>query len=347
MRIIEEEQLDFADVLIRPARSDFNSRSEANIFRTFQKANRQTFTCIPICCANMDSIAIPKMAKIFVKKGLLCAMEKHLSYEELDNMFADMTEEEGNRIALSIGVNDSLEVLKKLDSRFGINIINIDVANGYLQRLQDKVREVRKEFPNAWIIAGTVVTGDIVTDLLNCGADIVRAGIGGGAMCRTRIQTGVGRPMISTLQECSDAAHQIHGYVMSDGGCTCPGDVCKALGASDFVMIGSLFAGAEEASNDVVEIDGKKYKKFAGMSSAYAQNKLFGGFKSQYRSSEGRQVLMPIKGPLNDIIDDILGGLRSCFTYIGCHNMKHFQKHCVFYKVHHQYTNTYENAKTF
>lgn len=347
MRIIEEEQLDFQDVLIRPARSDFNSRSEANIFRTFEKPNRRTFSCIPICCANMDSIATPEMAKIFVKKGLLCAMEKHLGYEELDMMFADLSREEGDRIALSIGVTDDLETLRRIDRKFKVNIINIDVANGYMQKLQDRVREIRGEFPNAWIIAGTVVTGDIVTDLLNCGADIIRCGIGGGAQCRTRVQTGVGRPMVSMLQECSDAAHQIHGYVMSDGGCTCPGDICKALGCADFVMVGSMFAGAEEASNDVVEIDGEKYKKFAGMSSAYVQNKLFGGFKSQYRSSEGRQVLVKIKGPLVEIIDDILGGLRSCFTYVGCHNMKHFQKHCVFYKVRHQLTTTYENARTF
>lgn len=347
MRIIEETQLDFSDVLIRPARSDFKSRSEANIFRTFERKNKTSFSCIPICCANMDSIAMPEMAKIFVKKGLLCAMEKHISYDDLDNMFSSLNEEEKNRIALSIGVNDSLDTIKKLNEKYKINIINIDVANGYITILQDKVREVRKEFPNAWIIAGNVVTGDIVTDLLNCGADIIKCGIGPGAQCRTRLQTGVGRPMISMLADCSDAAHQIHGYVMSDGGCTCPGDVCKALGCADFVMIGSMFAGAEEATNDTVEINGEKYKKFAGMSSEYSQNKLFGGFKSQYRSSEGRQTLIKVKGPLNNIIDDILGGLRSCFTYIGCHNMKHFQKHCVFYKVNHQLTTTYENAPTF
>lgn len=347
MRIIEETQLDFNDVLIRPARSDFRSRSEANIFRIFEKKDRKTFKCIPICCANMDSIAMPNMAKIFVKKGLLCAMEKHISYEDLETMFSELSYEESTRIALSIGVNDSIEKIKKLNIKFNINIINIDIANGYTTILQDKVKEVRKEFPNAWIIAGNVVTGDIVTDLLNCGADIIKCGIGPGQQCLTRRQTGVGRPMISMLEDCSDAAHQIHGYVMSDGGCTCPGDICKALGCSDFVMVGSMFAGAEEASNDVVEIDGIKYKKFAGMSSSYAQNKLFGGFKSQYRSSEGRQTLIKIKGPLSEIIDDILGGIRSCFTYIGCHNMKHFQKHCVFYKVNHQLTTTYENALTF
>ena len=492
MRIIDEVQLDFDDVLIRPARSDFKSRSEANIFRTFEKNGRNTFTCIPICCANMDSIAMPRMARIFVNKGLMCAMEKHIPYDDLEEMYSSLSQEESRRIALSIGVNDSLDTIRKINSKFGVNIINIDVANGYATVLQDKVKEVRSEFPNAWIIAGTVVTGDIVTDLLNCGADIIRCGIGGGcflgdmkvltnnglkkiqdisvgdkvlthsgnfesvvnkfefsshkkiidingikctpnhkfyvakvedldkitesnyqdyciwieakdldeskyklvkitygfsyliefidikkseimdndrktydlevehshsyniegiivhnSMCLTRRQTGVGRPMVSMLEDCSDAAHQIHGYVMSDGGCKCPGDICKALGCSDFVMVGSMFAGAEEATNGVVEINGERYKRFAGMSSSYAQNKLFGGFKSQYRSSEGRQTLIKIKGSLSDIIDDILGGLRSCFTYIGCHNMKHFQKHCVFYRVNHQLTTTYENAPTF
>lgn len=347
MRIIEETQLDFCDVLIRPARSDFKSRSEVNIFRTFERANRNTFSCIPVCCANMDSIANPKMAKIFVEKGLLCAMEKHVSYEELDELYSSLPKEQKDRIAISIGVHDDLKILTDLNDKHGVNIICIDVANGYAVVLKDKVQEVRGAFPNAWIIAGNVVTGDIVTDLINCGADIIKCGIGPGQQCRTRMQTGVGRPMVSMLTDCSDAAHQIHGYVMSDGGCSCPGDICKALGCADFVMVGSIFAGAEEAANEVIEIEGEKYKKFAGMSSAYIQEKLFGGFKSHYRTSEGRQTLIKIKGPLNDIIDDILGGIRSCATYIGCHKMKHFQKHCTFYKVNHQYTTTYDSAPTF
>ena len=359
MRIIEEEQLGFEDVLIRPARSDINSRSEVDIFREFKKEGRPTLNCIPVCCANMGSIAVPEMAKIFVKKGFLCAMEKHISFEDAYKLNDDLIEMENdgpidpldrcyrNRIAYSIGTNEPLDMLKKLDEKIGISIINIDVANGYMVKLQDRVKEIREAFPNAWIIAGTVVTGDIVTDLLNCGADIIRVGIGQGQQCLTRRVTGVGRPSVSMLEECTDAAHQIHGYVMNDGGCTCPGDVCKALGLADFTMVGSLFAGADEASGEDVVIDGEKYKKFAGMSSAYAQNKYFGGFKSNYRASEGRQVLVKSAGPLNDIIDTICGGLRSCFAYCGCHKMKHWQKHCVFYKVRHQLTATFENAKTF
>lgn len=374
MRIIEEEQLGFEDVLIRPARSDINSRSEVDVFRTFTKqigighdcdlnGNQHevkltaSFTCIPICCSNMGSIATPEMAKIFVKKGLLCAMEKHTSKEDLIQMYKDIEAMEAwdgvekntytNRIAISIGTNESLDDLKEISSKCNVNIINVDVANGYMIKLQERIKQVREQFPNSWIIAGTVVTGDIVTDLLNCGADIIRCGIGQGQQCLSRRVAGVGRPTVSMLEECTDAAHQIHGYTMNDGGCSSPGDVCKALGLADFTMIGSLFGGAEEASGETVEKDGSLYKKFAGMSSEYAQNKYFGGFKPQYRSSEGRQTLIKVNGKLSDIIDNILGGIRSCFAYCGCHKMKHWQKHCVFYKVRHQLTATYENAPTF
>lgn len=167
------------------------------------------------------------------------------------------------------------------------------------------------------------------------------------SQCLTRRVTGVGRPSVSMLEECTDAAHQIHGYTMNDGGCTCPGDVCKALGLADFTMVGSMFAGADEASGETIEADGKKFKKFAGMSSEYAQNKYFNGFRGDYRSSEGRQVLVESSGPLEKTIDHILGGIRSCFAYCGCHKMKHWQKHCVFYKVNKQLTTTFENARTF
>lgn len=359
MRIIEETQLDFSDVLIRPARSNINSRNDVDIFRTFTKkvdGEEISFSCIPICCANMGSIAIPAMAKIFVENGFLCAMEKHIEFNELNKLYRDLQKKENkdkvekglytNRIAISIGVNEDFNYIKELNKTYSVNIINIDVANGYMTKLQERVREIRKTFPKAWIIAGTVVTGDIVTDLLNCGADIIRCGIGQGQMCLSRVVAGVGRPTISMLQECSDAAHQIHGYVMNDGGCSCPGDVCKALGCADFTMIGSLFAGADEADGDIVKIDGVKYKKFAGMSSEYAQKKYFGGFKN-YRSSEGRQKLMKCTGPLKNTLEYILGGVRSCMAYIGCRKIKHFQKHCVFYKVNKQLNTTFDSNKDF
>jgi len=351
MRIIEETQLDFDDVLIQPKRSDLNSRSEVDIIREFKKEGRSDFSCVPVCCANMACIAVPRTAKIFVRKGLLCAMEKHVNRDDLFRLYEDLSNEsEGltSRIALSIGIKESLDTIKEINENFDVNIINIDVANGYMNSLQNRIKEVRNQFPNAWIIAGTVVTGDIVTDLLNCGADIIRCGIGGGAMCLSRRVAGVGRPSVSMLQECSDAAHQIHGYVMNDGGCKCPGDICKALGCSDFTMVGSMFASAKECDGEIVYNQlGQGYRKFCGMSSEYAQNKYFGGFKGNYRSSEGRQKLIKITDNLEDIIDNILGGIRSCMTYIGCHKIKHMQKHMVFYKVNRQLNTTYEHNEDF
>ena len=353
MRIIDEVQLDFDDVLIQPKRSDLNSRSEVNIFRTFSKCKRSPFSCIPVCCANMGGISNITTAKIFARKGFLCALEKHISKDDIISLYKELQTLEDidkvepttytNRIAISIGINDDLD-----DPVYGLfPIINIDVANGCMEKLQDRVKEVREKYPNSWIIAGTVVTGDIVTDLLKCGADIIRCGIGGGAMCLSRLVAGVGRPMVSMLQECSDAAHQIHGYVMSDGGCKYPGDICKALGCADFVMVGSMFSGCTECDGEVVIKDGVKYRKFAGMSSEYAQNKYFGGFKSEYRSSEGRQKLVLIKDNLEDVINHICGGIRSCMTYIGCHNMKHMQKHMVFYKVNRQLNMSFDNKLDF
>lgn len=132
---------------------------------------------------------------------------------------------------------------------------------------------------------------------------------------------------------------------MCDGGVASPGDVCKAFGAgADFVISGSLFAGCEEAAGDVVEIGGKKYKQYYGMSSHLAQAKHFGGVR-KYSSSEGREKLIPCSGTLQDALDDIDGGIRSCCTYIGCEKMKNFCRHTTFYRVHKQLNTLFANCK--
>ena len=176
--------------------------------------------------------------------------------------------------------------------------------------------------------------------------------------CLTRRQTGCGRPQFSAIVECADAAHQVGGMVCSDGGITCPGDLGKAFGAgADMIMIGSLFAGTDEAEGEIIEkyvtngeydmilehpyIEKKKFKQFYGMSSTLAQEK-FGNGKPSYRASEGRITLMPYTGPIQDIIEELLGGLRSTMTYIGAKKLKDIPKQCVFYKVHNQLNQMYE-----
>lgn len=184
--------------------------------------------------------------------------------------------------------------------------------------------------------------------------------------CLTRKQTGVGRPQFSAIVECADAAHQVGGMICADGGITCAGDIGKAFGAgADFIMIGSLYAGTDEAEGEIVtktyqtserEIEvinnieahvpvyeNKKYKMFYGMSSSYAQEK-FGDGKRKYRASEGRVTLVPYVGSIDDVNEEFLGGLRSTMTYIGATRLKDIPKCCVFYKVHNQLNKTYENT---
>lgn len=185
--------------------------------------------------------------------------------------------------------------------------------------------------------------------------------VGGGLIvhnCLTRRQTGCGRPQFSALVECADAAHQVGGMVCSDGGITCPGDLGKAFGSgADFIMIGSLFAGTDEAEGEIItkhiitdeydivyecpHLEEKKFKQFYGMSSTLAQEK-FGNGKPSYRASEGRITLMPYTGPIQDTIEELLGGLRSTMAYIGARKLKDIPKQCVFYKVHNQLNQMYE-----
>jgi GMP reductase len=140
------------------------------------------------------------------------------------------------------------------------------------------VRRVRAAHPESTIIAGNVVTGEMTEELILSGADIVKVGIGPGSVCTTRKQTGVGYPQLSAVLECADAAHGLAGHVMSDGGCTCPGDFSKAFGAgADFVMAGGMFAAHDESGGNLIDIGGKLFKQFYGMSSSVAMTKHSGG----------------------------------------------------------------------
>merc|ERR1712157_694077 len=152
------------------------------------------------------------------------------------------------------------------------------------------IRSVRARHPTMTIMAGNVVTKEMTEELIFSGADIIKVGIGPGSVCTTRKQTGVGYPQLSAVLECADAAHGLNGRIVSDGGCTCPGDVAKAFGAgADFVMLGGMLAGHDESGGEVIAVNGKMYKEFYGMSSSKAMEKHAGGV-AEYRSSEGKSV---------------------------------------------------------
>ena len=170
--------------------------------------------------------------------------------------------------------------------------------------------------------------------LILAGADIVKIGIGPGSVCTTRSVAGVGYPQLSSISECSDAAHGLGGHVMADGGCKYPGDVSKAFGAgADFVMLGGMFAGHEESGGELVEDEnGVKYKDFYGMSSTKAQQTYYGDL-AEHRAPEGKKVRLKYKGPLDTTVKAILGGVRSACSYVGAKTLKDLPKCTTFIRV--------------
>ena len=156
------------------------------------------------------------------------------------------------------------------------------------------------------------------------------------------MKTGVGYPQLSAIIECADAAHGLGGQIISDGGCTTPGDVAKAFGAgADFVMLGGMLAGHDESGGEIIKKKGKPFRKFYGMSSSTAMEKHVGGV-ADYRASEGKTVEVPYRGKVESTIHDILGGLRSTCTYVGAQRLKELTKRTTFIRVAEQENRVYE-----
>ena len=234
----------------------------------------------------------------------------------------------------SVGITEAdfaklIEIMKIAPIPF----ICLDVANGYTERFVSCLEHLREKYPKTVIMAGNVVTGEMVEELILSGADIVKIGIGPGSVCTTREKTGVGYPQLSAIIECADAAHGLGGQVCADGGCVTPGDVAKAFAAgADFVMLGGMLAGHDECLGNIIEENGRKFKRFYGMSSAEAME-IHHGSVADYRASEGRSVNVPYRGPVKNTVSDILGGIRSTCTYVGAHRLKELSKRTTFIRV--------------
>lgn len=344
MRIENELKLGFKDVMIRPKRSTLKSRSQVSLEREFKFLHCDVvWSGIPIMAANMDTVGTFEMAKALAKHKLFTAIHKHYSLEEWREFATNSSEEILKNIAVSTGTGkeDSEKVKTILEEFSQINFICVDVANGYSEHFVNFVKKMRKNHPKKVIIAGNVVTGEMVEELLLAGADIIKVGIGPGSVCTTRVKTGVGYPQLSAIIECADAAHGMGGQIISDGGCKIPGDLAKAFGGSaDFVMLGGMLAGHTESGGELIEKNGEKFKAFYGMSSETAMNKHAGGV-ANYRASEGKTVEVPFKGDVEHTIIDILGGIRSTCTYVGASRLKELTKRTTFIRVQEQENQVY------
>jgi GMP reductase len=344
MRIELEMKLGFKDVMIRPKRSTLKSRSHVSLEREFKFLHSSTtWTGVPIMAANMDTVGTFAMAKALAEDKLFTAIHKHYSVQEWNDFLHDLAPEMYDYIAISTGTgkNDSKKIAQIFEANPLLKFICIDVANGYSEHFVNFVQQTRKQYPDKVIIAGNVVTGEMVEELLLAGADIIKVGIGPGSVCTTRVKTGVGYPQLSAIIECADAAHGLGGQIISDGGCKTPGDVAKAFGAgADFVMLGGMLAGHTESGGELIEINGEKFKQFYGMSSATAMEKHVGGV-AEYRASEGKTVQVPFRGDVEATLKDILGGLRSACTYVGASRLKELTKRTTFIRVAEQENTVY------
>ena len=382
MRVETDVKLDYKDVLIRPKRSTLKSRKQVQLERRFTFRNfvpdfpdnieDYHYSGVPIMASNMDGVGTFAMADKLAEGGIFTCLVKTYSVEALVEYFNSNMLERTNNVAMSIGTSDT-DFHKLVDVQAEVcdqlKYVCMDIANGYSDHFAQHVRKVREAFPHIVIIAGNVVTGEMTEELILAGADIVKVGIGPGSVCTTRIQTGVGYPQLSAVIECADAAHGLGGHIIADGGCTCPGDVAKAFaGGADFVMLGGMLAGHDEGGGEVIEkfyktgewvkdvmtidtiertswsdkIELKKFVKFYGMSSDAANTKHFGGLKD-YRSSEGREVLVPYRGSVSDTVQDLLGGIRSSCTYAGAMKLKQLSKCTTFIRCTQQFNAVYAN----
>jgi len=346
---VNTTKLDFNDVLIVPKQTSLYSRKEVSLTRKIRFNNEVTWEGVPIISSNMDTVSNMSTFKVLKQYQYITCFPKYFndiwfSTPELSRMPEDLKYTDNYMLSCGISKTELIKMTNIINylALKGINLkfICIDVANGYMNTLEEACVYFRDKFPNIVIVAGNVVTPDITYNLIKyAGVNIVKIGIGSGSVCTTRLKAGVGYPQLSAVLECSDAAHSAGGYIISDGGIIHPCDFSKALGAgADFVMCGSIFAGHEESPGELItdNLTQMQYKTFYGMSSQTANIKYNNGLQ-YYRSAEGKEVAIPLKGSLHDTLKDINGSIRSTCTYTNSKYIEELHKNTQFVKVNHHH----------
>lgn len=250
MQIINDIQLDYNDVLIVPQTTTINHRGEVDIVRKFKNID---LTCCPIMNANMTQTGTFKVAEKMVKNQMIGAFHKFYTAKEIIEFFAKYSD--GNQYFVTVGLRNKEQEIKRLKKLHNHKFsILIDVPNAYIPDVEVFVKEIRHNFPTKIIAVGNVCTAERTQELIKAGANVIKIGVGPSAVCRTRHTTGVGRSQLSAIMDCANAAHQVGGLIIADGGFNTIGDFCKAFVAgADICMSGCFFAGTDEASGEIIQ----------------------------------------------------------------------------------------------
>ena len=343
--IIEDDiKLDYSDVLIRPKRSTLTSRFDVDLHRTYTFYHSgDEWTGVPIMSSNMDTTGTFDMHEELSSHSMITCIARH---QNRDGKLWVQAKHR-NYLCVMSGISDKeiLEIVGVANTFPDVAFVGLDVANGYTINFVDSIKRLREHLPRATVIAGNVVTGDMVMELILAGVDIVKVGIGGGSVCTTRTKTGIGYPQLSAVIECADAAHGIGGHIIADGGCNSSGDIVKAFAAgADFVMLGGMLAGHDECDGELIFEDDNPEPvgmQFYGMASKTAMDR-HGHPNREYRGEEGKTVTVPYRGSVKDTASDILGGIRSACTYVGAKRLKDLTKCTTFVRVNNTHNRIYE-----
>lgn len=344
MIFFRDEYFTFDDVLLQPMYTEIQSRQDVSLKTRLTKNITMD---IPIISANMDTITESEMMMKMVTLGGIGILHRFMTIEKMIDNAKKFSEWADTPFAFSIGVgDDAIERIYTINS-LGLSnriVVCIDIAHGHCLRVIDLIKKIKNDyFGKIDVIAGNVSTYDGVRHLCLAGADAVKVGIGPGSMCSTRLVTGCGTPQLTAIMQCSVAAKEFNIPIIADGGITKSGDIVKALAAgAESVMIGGLFAGTDETPGEV-NISGsfqdractipirKPYKKYRGMAS---QDAMIGWKGEGYHATpEGESKTVECKGPVANVVNDLLGGIRSGMTYCNARDLKQLEKNAIFCKV--------------
>lgn len=330
--IVERSRaLTFDDVLLVPQYSEISSR-KTPVLRS--KVTKNYEIDVPIITANMDTITEAPMAMAMAKLGGLGSLHRFLTIEEQVNELQKVQafqKENGltTPLAASIGVKEEGRVRAEKLAEAGVQIITLDIAHGDSIMMMETLKFVKEQFPNIDVIAGNVATPDAVRRLIDAGADAVKVGIGPGSMCTTRIITGHGMPQLTAIALCAEEAEKYGVPVIADGGLKTSGDMVKAFAAgAHTVMVGSLVAGTLETPG---ELKGGR-KQYRGMASKAAQVS-WRGELPKGMAAEGVDTSVTCKGSVENVINELTGGIRSGMTYLGVDTLKAMKEAAAFVEM--------------
>jgi IMP dehydrogenase len=320
--------LSYGDALLVPKRSAVDSRSAVDLSTHLTDDLALSH---PLLSAPMDTVTGAETAIALSRTGGFGTMHRFLPVREQAEEVLRV-KEAGERVGAAIGIDEDYVERAAAVLDAGADCLMVDVAHGHLERCLEAVSRLAGEF-DAPLVAGNVATEEGVADLAAAGADVVKVGIGPGSHCTTRKVAGAGVPQLTAVSDCSAMAREHGVRVIADGGIRTSGDAVKALMAgADTVMLGSLFAGTDEAPMPLVEVDGERYKRSRGMATtAAAEGRA--DKDDLPAADEGVEALTPYKGPLADVVAGFLPGIRSGLSYCGGHSIPEARERAEFVRV--------------